>query len=174
MGKQSLPPVLAPHMLDFISHSAAQTVRIGQRLGEHVRAGDVILLSGTLGVGKTQLVKGVAQGLGSPDMVTSPSFVLVNEYQAGPEAAGMGIYHADLYRLDDPAELYAIGLEEVWQAQHDVCLIEWVERAEGYLPAEHLAIHMQHLDETKRIVRMIPQGERYQQLVEKFKHSTFK
>jgi tRNA threonylcarbamoyladenosine biosynthesis protein TsaE len=66
-------------MLDFITHSASQTVRIGQRLGEYLQRGDLILLQGDLGVGKTQLAKGIALGLGSDDLVTSPSFVLLNE-----------------------------------------------------------------------------------------------
>jgi tRNA threonylcarbamoyladenosine biosynthesis protein TsaE len=159
-------------MLDFITHSASQTVRIGQRLGEYLQRGDLILLQGDLGVGKTQLAKGIALGLGSDDLVTSPSFVLLNEYRAGPQWPGMRIYHADLYRIEDAAELGAIGMEETWNP-HDICLMEWAERAESWLPAERLMIQMRHLDETKRVLRFVPQGQRYRDLVETFKHTVF-
>lgn len=170
--KHSLPAVQAPHVLDFISHSAAQTVRIGQRLGEQLQRGDVVALVGNLGVGKTHLVKGIAQGLGSTDLVTSPSFVLVNEYRPGLRWREMRIYHADLYRIDDPAELAGIGLEEIWYGQ-DICLVEWAERAADWLPEDYLTVHMDYLDETKRVVRLVPRGERYQTLVESFKAITF-
>ncbi len=173
MKKQpTLPATQTPHMLDFISHSPAQTERIGQRLGELVAPGDVLLLMGDFGVGKTHLVKGAVRGLGSSDLVTSPSFVLINEYQTQAHPRKLTIYHVDLYRIDDPHELAGIGLEELWESQ-GVCLIEWAERAEEWLPADHLTIYMQHLAETKRVLRFVPHGVRYQQLVNAFKDEAF-
>lgn len=172
MSRQSLPAVQAPHVLDFISHSQAQTIRIGQRMGEHVQGGDVLFFYGGLGAGKTQLIKGIVQGLGSEDLVTSPSFVLMNEYRAGPQHQAMYIYHVDLYRIGEPGELATIGLEEIWY-DRGVFLIEWAERAEDWLPDEHLAIYLQYLDETKRVLRFVPRGERYCALVEKFKNTAF-
>lgn len=172
MSDQKLPAVQAAHELDFISHSPAQTERVGQRLGERLRAGDLLLLVGTFGVGKTHLVKGLARGLGSDELVTSPSFVLVNEYRAGARLGRLPIYHVDLYRIAGAGELDTIGLEELW-AGDGVCLIEWPERAQALLPAEHLAIHIQHLSETKRRLRLIPHGVRYLELVETFKGMTF-
>lgn len=172
MRRQRTPAVQSPDVLDFISHSEKQTIRIGQRLGEQVQPGDLVLLAGDLGVGKTQLVKGIALGLGSTDMVTSPSFVLVNEYRAGEQWPGMHIYHADLYRIGDPAEIRSIGLEELWSSS-DVCLVEWADQGGDMLPPEHLAVHMRHLDETKRVLRFTPAGKRYQQLVEAFKATAF-
>ncbi len=171
---KSIPPssVQTAHVLDFISHSVAQTTRIGQRLGEQLQPGDLILLSGDLGVGKTQLVKGIVQGLGSTDLVTSPSFVLVNEYAPDPRWSRMRIHHADLYRLDDPTEILNIGLDELW-SQQDICLIEWAEHAGDYLPPHHLSIAMRYLDETKRVLRLTPHGQRYQQLVDTFKTAAF-
>ena len=169
---QSHPNVLTPHVLDFISHSPTQTLRIGQRLGEYLQAGDLILLSGDLGVGKTQLVKGIVQGLGSPDLVTSPSFVLVNQYTPDPRWSRMQIHHADLYRLADPSEILNIGLDELWN-QQDICLIEWAERAGAHLPDTHLSIAMRYLDETKRVLRFTPHGRRYEQLVDAFKVAAF-
>lgn len=180
MGKHSLPAVQLPSVLDFITHSASQTVRIGQRLGRHMHPGDVALLMGEVGVGKTHLVKGMALGLGSTDLVTSPSFVLVNEYQgywtppgsAEQQSAPVPIYHIDLYRIEDPSELMTIGIEEMMD-DAGICLVEWAERAAHWMPGEHLAIHMQHLDETKRVLRMVPYGQRYHMLLDAFKNTTF-
>ncbi len=173
MGQSSLPAVQAQNVLDFISHSLTQTLRIGQRLGSQLQPGDLILLLGEFGVGKTQLVKGIAQGLESQDLVTSPSFVMINEYQAGEKWQGMRITHADFYRIEAQTELSNIGLEELWN-EEDVCLIEWAERAERMLPAEHLNIHLRHLDESKRIIRLIPYGKRYEDLIKAFKRITFR
>lgn len=172
MSEQRLPAAQAATELDFISHSPAQTERVGQRLGEQLRQGDLLLLVGTFGAGKTHLTKGLARGLGSGDLVTSPSFVLVNEYRAGPRHGHMRIYHVDLYRVAEAAELPTIGLEELW-AGDGVCIVEWPERAGALLPADHLAIHIQHLSETKRRLRLAPSGARYVALVGAFKGSSF-
>ena len=172
MNTQSASLAQSPHMLDFISHSPAQTIRIGYRLGELLRRGDVVLLLGEFGVGKTHLIKGIAQGLGSNDLVNSPSFVLINEYRAGARHGQMPIYHVDLYRVESTAELVGLGLEDVL-ADDGVCLIEWAERAEDWVPSEHLTIHLRHLSETKRVLRFEPQGARYLALVEEFKRNTF-
>ncbi|HRC75175.1 MAG TPA: tRNA (adenosine(37)-N6)-threonylcarbamoyltransferase complex ATPase subunit type 1 TsaE [Kouleothrix sp.] len=164
--------VQSQHVLDCISHNVAQTLRYGQRLGELLRPGDLLLLLGDFGAGKTHLIKGIAQGLGSDDMVNSPSFVLINEYRAGAQHGRMPIFHADLYRIEDPDELTGIGLEEAW-AGDGVCLIEWAEQAGGRLPQEHLAIYLQHLAETKRTLRLVPHGARYEALVAEFKKTAF-
>ena len=172
MNTRGRPAVQAAHELDCISHSSAQTERLGQRLGELLVPGDLILLLGTLGAGKTQFVRGVAKGLESPDLVTSPTFVLINEYQAGSRFQNMPIYHADLYRIADTTELESVGIEDVWQGD-GVCLIEWAERAGERLPHEHLAVQFQYLSETKRVLRLAPHGERYQQVVTRFKEASF-
>ena len=172
MSRQPSPAVQSPHELDFITHSVAQTIRIGQRLGELLGPSDLILLLGDFGSGKTHLIKGIAQGLGSPDLVNSPSFVLINEYRAGPAHQHIPIYHADLYRIEDPAELAGIGLEETWSG-NGVCLIEWAERARDWLPQDHLAIHLRYLSDTKRVLRFAPHGVRYEALVAEFKKIAF-
>ncbi|MBK9715681.1 MAG: tRNA (adenosine(37)-N6)-threonylcarbamoyltransferase complex ATPase subunit type 1 TsaE [Kouleothrix sp.] len=172
MSKQIPQAVQSQHVLDFISHSAAQTIRLGQRLGELMRRGDLVVLLGDFGTGKTHLIKGIAQGLGSTDMVNSPSFVLINQYRAGPQHGALPIYHADLYRVEDPEELSAIGIEEAWSGD-GVCLIEWAEHAGAWLPQEHLAIYLQHLSETKRVLRFVPRGARYEALVAEFKKTAF-
>lgn len=164
--------VHSPHILDFVSHSAAQTVRVGQRLGELLQRGDLVALQGDLGSGKTHLIKGIALGLGSTDMVNSPSFVLINQYRAGAQCGSIPIYHADLYRIERPAELAGIGLDELLDGD-GICLIEWAERAEGWLPAERLDVHLSHLSETKRVVRFVPRGRRYEELVDALKKAAF-
>ena len=159
-------------MLDFISHSPAQTVRVGQRLGELLQQGDLVLLLGEFGAGKTHFVKGIAQGLGSDDLVTSPSFVLMNEYRAGRERKQMPIYHADLYRIEMSAELEGIGLDDALSGD-GICIIEWAERAQDWLPLEHVAVHLRHLSETKRVLRFVPCGARYETLVDALKRAAF-
>jgi len=168
MSKQLPTAVQSQHILDFISHSVAQTIRFGQRLGELMQQGDLVVLLGDFGAGKTHMIKGIAQGLGSADLVNSPSFVLINEYRAGPRHGSIPIFHADLYRIENPDELAAIGIEEAWSGI-GVCLIEWADQAGDWLPAERLAIHLQHLSETKRVLRFVPYGARYQALLAEFK-----
>lgn len=154
-----------PATFTITSESAEQTDAIGRRLGALLRPGDLVLLLGDLGSGKTHLAKGIAAGLGSADLVTSPSFVLVNEYRAGAQAGGATIYHADLYRIDNPDELLAIGLEEAWSGP-SISLVEWAERAGVRLPPEHLAVHLRYADETTREIAFVAQGGRYEELLE--------
>jgi tRNA threonylcarbamoyladenosine biosynthesis protein TsaE len=150
-----------PATLSIISESTEQTDALGRRLGALLRPGDLVLLMGDLGSGKTHLAKGIVAGLGSADLVTSPSFVLVNEYQA-PAAT---VYHADLYRIDNPDELLGIGLEEAWSGPN-ISLVEWAERAGARLPPAHLAIHLRHLGDTTREIDLEAHGRRYEALLE--------
>ena len=168
MSDRRLRAAQAANELDFITHGPAQTERVGQRLGELLRPGDLLLLVGTFGAGKTHLAKGVARGLGSADLVTSPSFVLVNEYRAGLAQREVPIYHVDLYRIADAGELATIGLDELW-AGDGICLIEWPERAGAQIPGDHLAVHIEHLSETKRRMRLVPHGPRAVEIVAAFK-----
>src|SRR5512136_2643766 len=94
----SLEP-LRPHMLDFVSHSATQTHRLGVRLGRLLHPGDVLLFSGEYGTGKTTFIQGLAEGLGVTGPVTSPSFTLIWEYRGDPQHGAIPLYHIDLYRI---------------------------------------------------------------------------
>jgi tRNA threonylcarbamoyladenosine biosynthesis protein TsaE len=172
MSTPSPTNVQSPRELDFISHSPAQTIRVGQRLGELLRPGDLVLLQGEFGAGKTHLTKGIAQGLGSADLVTSPSFVLINEYRAGEAQGRFAIYHADLYRIAEAAELPGIGLDDALSGD-GVCLIEWPEQALGWLSDDYLVVQLRHLSETKRVLRFVPHGKRYEDLLEAFKRTAF-
>lgn len=113
-------------MATFISHSAAETEALGEAWGREARSGWVIGLSGDLGAGKTQLVKGLARGLGVAERVHSPTFALVNEYLDGR----LPLFHIDLYRLDTAEEIRSAGLEEFLQPA-GVTVVEWVDRWAG-------------------------------------------
>jgi tRNA threonylcarbamoyladenosine biosynthesis protein TsaE len=153
--------------LDFISHSAEQTHRLGARLGELLEPGDILLLGGELGAGKTVFAQGVAAGLGVDEPVTSPTFTLIHEH-----AGRVPFYHVDLYRITGSAEAADLGLEDYLYGD-GVTLVEWGERAAGLLPAARLEITLKPIAETKRAVRMLPRGERFVALLTTFKHTAF-
>lgn len=157
-----------PHALDVRSHSPAQTVRLGTRLGALLQPGDLVLLYGDFGAGKTHFTKGLAQGLGSTDLVTSPSFVLINEYRSGVPQHRVPIFHIDLYRIEDPAALLGIGLDDALDG-HGICIIEWAERAQTILPADALAIHIDHVSKRTRTLHFAPHGTRATALVDALK-----
>jgi tRNA threonylcarbamoyladenosine biosynthesis protein TsaE len=110
-------------MAAFISHSPAETGSLGERWGRAAQRGLVIGLSGDLGAGKTQLVKGIARGLGITARVHSPTFTLVNEYGGGR----LRLFHLDLYRLETRGQIVSAGLEEFLQPD-GVTVIEWAEK----------------------------------------------
>jgi tRNA threonylcarbamoyladenosine biosynthesis protein TsaE len=111
-------------MATLISRSPEETIRLGETWGREARPGLVIGLTGELGAGKTQLVKGLARGLGITARVTSPSFALVNEYRDGR----LPLFHLDLYRLDTPEQIIAAGLEDYLLDPPGVTVVEWIER----------------------------------------------
>ena len=137
-----------------------ETVRLGARLGRVVRAGDVVLLRGDLGAGKTHFARGIAGGLGIDGPVPSPTFTLANEY-AGTNAAGepVPLAHLDLYRLGESGDLDSVGLADyvngMWAA-----VIEWPERAmdDGFVPASYLDIALADAGEGERQVIFTAHG----------------
>src|ERR1051326_778967 len=119
-----------PAIIDIVSHSLAQTQRLGARLGELLRGGDLLLLDGDLGTGKTTLTQGLAEGLGVRNVVSSPTFTLLKEYEGR-----LPLYHFDLYRLDDATEILDLGFEEYFESG-GVCVVEWAYKAEHLWPHE--------------------------------------
>ena|SRR5882672_1986665 len=111
-------------MVTFISHSPEETAALGEQWGREARPGWVIGLTGDLGAGKTQLVKGIARGLGITARVQSPTFALVNEYREGR----LPLAHLDLYRLETIEQIISAGLEEYFARPPGVAVIEWCER----------------------------------------------
>ena len=134
-------------MATFISHSPAETEALGEKLGRAAQSGFVFALSGDLGAGKTQLVKGIARGLGVTARVHSPTFTLVNEYGGGR----LKLFHLDLYRLETPAQILSAGVEE-FLVPDGVAVIEWAERiADCRLPIADLKnVKIEILGETER------------------------
>ena len=153
--------------MDVISNSADRTQRVGLRLGELAVSGDVILLVGTLGVGKTCLAQGIAWGLGIDDYAVSPSFVLLREYQGR-----LPLYHIDFYRLDRIEEVAHLGLDDYLYGS-GVCVVEWAEKGLEVLPREHLLIEMQNLAPTKRKLNFLPEGSRYEEMLSQLERSAF-
>jgi tRNA threonylcarbamoyladenosine biosynthesis protein TsaE len=128
------------------STSEAETMATGRELGATLSAGDVVLLYGELGAGKTAFVKGLAEGLGiARDEVSSPTFTLVQEYRGGR----LTLFHVDLYRIDDPRELDDLGLDEI--AEEGVLAIEWSERYPRP-PLASIRVSIEHAGETARRV----------------------
>ena len=129
-----------------VSHSPEDTRTIGHILGTHAKPGDVILLLGSLGVGKTCLTQGILWGLGSEEYARSPTFVIVLEYQGR-----LKMYHMDLYRLDTANEISEIGLDE-YLFGDDVCVIEWANKIPDVIPEHHLIVNIDYLEETGRVL----------------------
>lgn len=159
----------APATLEVISHSEAETIVFGRRLGTLLQPGDLILLFAPFGAGKTHLTKGIAGALGVDEAdVNSPSFVLINEYETSrkgkPGQGRIPIYHVDLYRIETPDELATVGLDDVI-AGHGIAVIEWAERAADWFPHDHLAIEIAYQGETERRIVVRPQGVRATELV---------
>ena len=132
-------------MATFISHSPAETESLGETFGRAMRRRMVVALSGDLGSGKTQLVKGIARGLGITARVHSPTFTLVNEYPGGR----LPLFHLDLYRLETRSQLLSAGVEEYLNPD-GVTVIEWAERLQEALPAGTLFVNIEILSETER------------------------
>lgn len=126
----------------FRTGSCDETIALGERLGRALRAGDVLVLTGDLGAGKTQLTKGIAAGMGVTDDVTSPTFTIEMVYQG----AEMPLYHFDLYRLDDPDQLEDTGIFDVLGAD-GVCSIEWGEQFADEIGDARVDVFVTRLDD---------------------------
>jgi len=145
--------------LEIISHSPEQTREFGASIGELCLPGDVILLVGNLGAGKTCLTQGIAWGLGIKEYAASPSFMVVRELYGR-----LPLYHIDLYRLDRIEEIIELGLSDYIYG-NGVCVVEWAEKGLSVLPVEHLLIEISHLSEAERRLKLRPSGTRYLELL---------
>ena len=145
--------------LQLNSHSPEQTQRLGVQLGELAQAGDVFLLSGSLGSGKTCLTQGIAWGIGVKEYAFSPSFVIVREYYGR-----LTLYHIDFYRLNSIGEIVDLGLDE-YLGGSGVCVVEWADKGITVLPQENLLIRFSYISDTERSLSLEPRGQRYSQLL---------
>jgi len=151
-------------MIQFDVADEDETAKLGRRLADVLFPGAVIGLVGQLGAGKTRLVRAIAEGLGIADSraVSSPTFVLIQEYRAR-----LPIYHFDAYRLHSEAEFFDLGAHEYFQGK-GVCLVEWADRVMGCMPAERLVVHIQVTGPSSRRFAIEAFGERYHKLITKF------
>jgi tRNA threonylcarbamoyladenosine biosynthesis protein TsaE len=137
----------------FTSHSPNQTIEFGNRLGSQLKGGEIIALVGPLGSGKTHLIKGIVQGLGAEDaayQVTSPTFVLVNEY-----SGRLDVFHIDAYRINSIREFEQIGFDD-YCCPGSVVLIEWADKIiEALFDIDYIKIELSHLSPDSRAVHII-------------------
>ena len=143
----------------LISRNQEQTRELGRALGKLAQSGDVFLLVGNLGVGKTCLTQGIAWGLGISEYTMSPSFVIVREYQGR-----LPLYHMDLYRLENVAEVADLGLDEYFYGR-GVSVVEWADRAIKLLPRDNLTGVMEYAGIDERVINLEANGGRYKKLV---------
>ncbi len=160
MERSTAPATVAGPL---VSGGADETRAIGRRIGTSARAGTVLALTGELGAGKTQLAKGVAEGMGVTSVVNSPTFVLMNEH-----AGRLRLFHIDAYRLGDPEEASAAGLLDERHAD-GVTVIEWADRLDGWLPVERLEIHLETPPDAPmhRILKWTALGAEHEELAAK-------
>ncbi|MBC1413592.1 tRNA (adenosine(37)-N6)-threonylcarbamoyltransferase complex ATPase subunit type 1 TsaE [Listeria welshimeri] len=143
---------------ELVMTNEAETRLFAKQLGEKLATGDVILLEGDLGAGKTTFTKGIGEGLLIPQMIKSPTFTIIREYKKGR----LPLYHMDVYRLDDTSA-DELGLEEYFYGA-GVSVVEWAQFVHEDLPEEYLEIKLFHIDENTRKIVVNPVGERYEQL----------
>lgn len=135
---------------EVISHSVAETLRIAEEFAATVKPGDVILLEGDLGAGKTHFVKGFVRGFGlSSDVVSSPTFTIINEYNGT-----LPVYHFDFYRIENIQESLEIGAEEYLYGT-GVCIVEWPERVRDILPEDAQTVHIATIAPEKRKITFV-------------------
>ncbi len=141
--------------LEIVTKSASETRAAGKKVGEVAQPGDVLLLSGVLGSGKTRFAQGVLWGLGGGEYARSPTFVLVTQYRAR-----LTMYHMDLYRLDTVDEAYGLGLDE-YLLGDGICVVEWADKAPDLFPGWSLVVQMQPTGEDSRRLRLSDRTGRF-------------
>jgi len=151
-------------MFEYVSKSIEDTKNLGRILAKQLNKGDVVVLNGNLGAGKTALVTGFMSFYGLENDVSSPTFTIVNEHVINDD---LTLYHLDVYRLEDEDEFYAIGGDEYFEK--GISFIEWGEIIKNALPKEYLEIKIDKNvdDENERIFNLIAHGNHYEQLLSK-------
>ena len=151
-------------MLTCVTHSPEETAHLAGTIGKIIREGTVICLDGELGVGKTLFVRALARTLGVESDVTSPTFNLMNIYEAA-----CPIVHFDLYRIASEEELEDIGFFEYAEATEGIVLIEWAEKFPDAMPADHLSVRIEVLNDEERQFTFVAKGKKSRALLEELK-----
>ncbi|HHY83015.1 MAG TPA: tRNA (adenosine(37)-N6)-threonylcarbamoyltransferase complex ATPase subunit type 1 TsaE [Clostridiales bacterium] len=153
-------------MLTWYSQSEEDTYRLGKWIGSNLGPGDLVLLYGGLGSGKTVMARGIAHGAGVKGIVASPTFTLMNAYNGR-----CPVYHFDLYRLNQPEEMFDLDYEDYFFGS-GIAVVEWPERLNYLLPSEYLKITINRAQKTEdRIISAEPVGSRYLSLEEVLKNN---
>ena len=147
-------------LAEVVTNGPERTQAVGTAIGENARPGDLVLLEGELGAGKTCLTQGILWGLGGTEYARSPTFVLMAQY-----AARLTLYHVDLYRVDSVAEAADLGLDEVASGE-GVTVIEWAERAGGLFEDDGLRVRLSLVDENTRSLTLSARDGRYSTMIE--------
>ncbi len=161
-------PILDQNSLEFISRGTEYTRRVGIRLGTLLKVGNVVCLEGDLGSGKTTLVQGMAAGWGSLDQVTSPTFVLVNQYR---RLDGGRFYHLDGYRLKNAKEAEQLDLDIFLES--GTLVVEWAERIKAALPDKYLWVSLRMVDVNQRDLVFSASGSDYENLLINFRQRIY-
>jgi len=161
-------PILDDRNFEFFSHSPDQTRRLGIYLGGYLRQGDTICLEGNLGAGKTTLVQGIAQGWGALDPVSSPTYVIVNEYRRPDEQR---LFHVDAYRLENTLDAEFLDFDRML-AQGPI-VIEWPERITAVLPENYLWISLGYTGVEHRSMMLTPQGDRPEKIIKNIRRNIY-
>ncbi len=151
--------------LKLVTHSAEQTQKLGISIGKLAEPGDIYLLIGELGAGKTCLTQGIAYGLDIQEYALSPSFVIMRELHGR-----LPLYHMDFYRLDNIAEISDLGLDDYLYGK-GVCVIEWANKGLAVLPEDHLLIKIDYVNDNERSFAIEPKGERYLRMLAQLRES---
>jgi tRNA threonylcarbamoyladenosine biosynthesis protein TsaE len=150
-----------PSSLQILTSSPEETQMVGQVLGEQAQPGDIFLLTGPLGAGKTCFTQGVARGLGMTGYARSPTFVLATRYRGR-----LVLHHVDLYRISDAREAWDLGLQELLSGD-DVCIVEWADLAEEIFPEDALWIALDYApEEGQRSITFEKRSARYFKMLE--------
>ena len=147
----------------MITRSPEETQQLGRMLGQLAMPGDIYLLVGQLGAGKTCMTQGIAWGLDIHEYTSSPTFVIMREMHGR-----LPLYHMDFYRLDNIAEISDLGLDDYLYGR-GLCVIEWAEKGLDVLPQEHLLVRITYRSDTERSIEITPFGLHYEEMLAQLK-----
>lgn len=140
--------------MKYISNSEKDTYKLAKRFEEKLHGGEIVVLNGDLGAGKTTFTKGLCKALGVTENVTSPTFTLMNIYKSGR----LNLYHFDMYRIEDESEALELGLDEFFNS-NGVCMVEWADNIRKMIPKNHITINITKLSENSREFEILGMGE---------------
>lgn len=138
--------------MEIFSESTNDTKEAGRRLSTHLKGGETLALVGEMGAGKTHFIQGLAEGLGITSRITSPTFIIMREY----ETDNLNFYHVDLYRLEEniERELENLGITDLWGKSKNIFAIEWADRAKDYLPENTIWVKFTEIDNENRKIEI--------------------